>query len=183
MREAEAFIRQCRSDLRVFDELSARRENSIPECHPLHYLQMATEKLAKASFLATGHQLQSRGTHVVFSKLPNILKRSDLAETLGWRRFDGYCRFLDGIGPLARRIEQLNPAIAPSQMEGAAFAQPNVEYPWYGRDASGEKTWHAPAAHSFGLLAEMQLTRNGANLMKFIRLLANRFEVMFGIGA
>ena len=40
-----AFLAQARSDWNVYRLLSESRE---PSCHALHYLQMATEKLAKA---------------------------------------------------------------------------------------------------------------------------------------
>jgi hypothetical protein len=41
-----AFIAQARSDFRVYRHLAERPEFAV--CHALHYLQMATEKLAKA---------------------------------------------------------------------------------------------------------------------------------------
>ena len=45
---AEAFAAQGRSDWLVYKHLSGLLEPSFPRCHALHYLQMATEKIAKA---------------------------------------------------------------------------------------------------------------------------------------
>jgi hypothetical protein len=42
---SDAFLTQARSDWQVFEHLY---DSDFPECHALHYLQMATEKLAKA---------------------------------------------------------------------------------------------------------------------------------------
>ena len=43
---AVAYHRQGRSDWQMFAELQGRHD--VPACHSLHFLQMATEKLAKA---------------------------------------------------------------------------------------------------------------------------------------
>ena len=49
---AQAFARQAESDLHVYDVLVT--DPSLPACHRLHYLQMACEKLCKASGPAAG---------------------------------------------------------------------------------------------------------------------------------
>jgi hypothetical protein len=41
----DAFLKQAHSDYSVYKKLNELR---LPLCHKLHYLQMATEKLAKA---------------------------------------------------------------------------------------------------------------------------------------
>ena len=48
MTEHEAYLRQARSDFGVFQLLLEQDRDMVPACHPLHYLQMSTEKLAKA---------------------------------------------------------------------------------------------------------------------------------------
>ena len=61
---SEAFCTQAESDFRVFQKLM--RENGSGEvafCHCLHFLQMATEKLAK-SFLCLG-QAQAPIEHLL----------------------------------------------------------------------------------------------------------------------
>ncbi len=45
---ADAFAAQGRSDWRVYQYLAPLQAPSFPACHALHYLQMATEKIAKA---------------------------------------------------------------------------------------------------------------------------------------
>ncbi len=42
------FLVQARSDYDVFRLLREQPRARVPECHPLHYLQMSTEKLGKA---------------------------------------------------------------------------------------------------------------------------------------
>ena len=58
------FLVQARSDYRVFELLwNDWKESRLPPCHALHYLQMATEKFAKAK--AWKHGSVSK-THVAF---------------------------------------------------------------------------------------------------------------------
>ena len=54
MTQEDAFIRQARSDYSVFERLRAESRSDVPECHVLHYFQMATEKLAKAVLARSG---------------------------------------------------------------------------------------------------------------------------------
>jgi len=54
MTEQEAFLAQASSDYEVFQILLDLDRTVVPVCHPLHYLQMSTEKLAKAAKLALG---------------------------------------------------------------------------------------------------------------------------------
>jgi hypothetical protein len=49
MTEYEALHRQAESDLALFQLLSDEARDGVPECHPLHSLQMATEKITKAA--------------------------------------------------------------------------------------------------------------------------------------
>jgi hypothetical protein len=54
----EAFAEQGKSDLIVYEILRNSERNSnldVPSCHRLHYLQMATEKIAKAYQVAGGN--------------------------------------------------------------------------------------------------------------------------------
>ena len=58
------FLVQARSDYRVFELLWKEwKESSLPACHALHYLQMATEKFGKAK--AWKHGFGSK-THLGF---------------------------------------------------------------------------------------------------------------------
>jgi len=95
MREHEAFLKQARGDYQVFKHLLAEDRERIPSCHPLHYLQMSAEKLAKAIKLAAGDQAFDRYSHVAFSHLPTLLGRRDLAGKIGignFRKFQSFLR-------------------------------------------------------------------------------------------
>lgn len=69
MTEQEAFLAQASSDYEVFRILLDFDRADVPACHPLHYLQMSTEKLAKAAMLALGQPLEKL-SHVAFSHIP-----------------------------------------------------------------------------------------------------------------
>lgn len=49
-----AQFRAPRSDFAVYQHLIALDRADVPECHPLHYLPMADEKVSKAAFGALG---------------------------------------------------------------------------------------------------------------------------------
>src|SRR5208283_5496445 len=66
--EQELWWRQAESDHSVFVHL---RRAGIPECHLLHYLQMATEKLSKAYLWRSGHAPPR--THVGFVRFLRAL--------------------------------------------------------------------------------------------------------------
>jgi hypothetical protein len=68
---AAAYCRQGLSDWRLFLELQGRED--VPRCHSLHFLQMATEKLAKAyRFRDTSTEVDTLLTsHVGFSRFLN----------------------------------------------------------------------------------------------------------------
>jgi hypothetical protein len=179
MKEHEAFLRQARSDFEVFQLLSEQDGSRVPECHPLHYLQMATEKLAKAAFIALGVQVGYRFSHVAFSHIPDHLCRRDVAHALGWQDFRAYQRFLARTAGLFRAIDELSPGVGPQQPGGGSSEGPNAEYPWIARDESGEMTWHAPADQRFDLLDKLHRSGDGATLFLFVRTLLERFNGVF----
>ncbi|HSU66193.1 MAG TPA: hypothetical protein VLJ39_04960, partial [Tepidisphaeraceae bacterium] len=74
MNWVQAFARQAASDLDAREALAASR--SLPACHALHYLQMACEKLCKASMIAGGHDpADVQRSHASIAKhLPTIVK-------------------------------------------------------------------------------------------------------------
>jgi hypothetical protein len=179
MEAREAFLRQARSDFAVFELLRDQPRERVPECHPLHYLQMATEKLAKAAFLALGMPLGRTYTHVAFSVVPHHLRRPDVARALGWRDFHRYEEFLRRSQPYFRAIDELNPSVGAQAPAGGPNEGPNVEYPWRGRNAVGGIVWHSPADHSFGLLVTLHREPGGVQVMRFARGLLDRFEAIF----
>jgi hypothetical protein len=180
MEEREAFQRQARSDFQVFELLHRQHLGEVSECHALHYLQMATEKLAKAAFIALDVRPEDRYSHVAFSLIPQHLSRRDVAHALGWTDFRRYQAFLRWARPLFREIDELNPGVGPQQPGGGPQEGPNVEYPWRSRDAAGELVWEAPADHDFGLLARLRRDANGLALLHFVRTLLERFDSVFG---
>jgi len=180
MTEHEAFRRQAASDFALFELLASGQRAAVAECHPLHYLQMATEKLAKAAFIALGAEGFARYSHVAFSHLRQGLKQRAFAERLGFSTWTSYRAFLDGTAALCREIDELNPSVGPQRVGGGPQEGPNCEYPWRGRDASGVERWHTPAEHRFGLLDRLQRQAAGTQLIGFIRRLIERFDEVLG---
>jgi hypothetical protein len=163
--EAEAFGKQAASELKVL-ELLLRQIDTVPDCHCLHYLQMVTEKAAKAAIYALGDQPPRDGhTHKAASRLIHALKRCSIGEVLGWPRprFRSYTAMLDSLLPLLGSIERLHPALGPDG--------PNVEYPWHGRADDGQAAWRVPAEWPFDVPLR---SRQCANLIDFLRQVLNR---------
>jgi hypothetical protein len=124
----QAFARQAASDLVAYDVLAGAP--SLPACHRLHSLQMACEKLCKASMIAAGTdpaEVQRSHAHIA-KHLPRIVAQqmSRAAARLPRRNW-----IVDAIRPLARRIELLNPAV----QDGGNVPE-NCEYPWPAPDGS-----------------------------------------------
>lgn len=176
---AGAYLRQARSDFAVFRLLIGQDRSLVHECHPLHYLQMATEKLAKAAMLRLGVEGFDRFSHVAFSQLPYQLRRRDVAATMGWANFDAYRTFLRKSAPLFREIDELNPAVDTQGAAGAPREGPNVEYPWQSRDAAGSLHWTAPANHRFDLADRLRRSGEAATVLHFVHALMERFDEVF----
>lgn len=154
---AVAYHRQGRSDWTLFVELQGRAD--MPACHALHFLQMATEKLAKAyRFRDSSADADALLTsHVGFPRFLNAFLLSPQIRA----EYEGRHAQLESIrrdfAPLARAIEQLAPAVDREAVPG------NAEYPW----ELGEGVV-APVDHGF---PEVGLLRNarGRMLLNFIR--------------
>jgi hypothetical protein len=96
-------------------------ENARPLCHQLHYLQMASEKLAKA-FLCDPGNRRPRQVHNALVTFLRIAKsRRDLRRASKMSK-PQFRSFIDGLLPLANAVEKLAPAAGPDK--------PNPEYPW-----------------------------------------------------
>jgi len=178
MNQRQAFLVQARSDFEVFDHLRSNAGFDLPECHALHFLQMATEKLAKA-VIGSPHEAVRQDTHVAFSRISRSLRRRDYGVLLGYASFDAYTSFLRQAAPLFRRIDELHPGIGPQTGEQRGLS-PNVEYPWRTRNSAGAIEWRAPAQFRFGVLQELQ-SRRGHQLIDFVKRLLNRAELMFSL--
>lgn len=133
-----AFYKQAKSDWEVFVHFHPlasypltiiRKVSSriigvplyeFPKCQELHYLQMATEKLAKAYYKSP-----MRNTHDAFRRFMNDLPSNpkalvpleflDLAALTSWQ---------GSVISIVDAIEDLAPAIADKK------GLPNPEYPW-----------------------------------------------------
>lgn len=182
MTKHDAFLRQAESDLCMYDLLVARDRTEVPECHPLHYLQMASEKLAKAYLfrMEPGAKLHD---HRTFTVLHGYLKRPEVAELLGYddADFDVFRAWWERARDLFESIEQTCPSGYPRTWPKDKRSQwRNVEYPWRG-DTDGVETHTPPVDHDFGLLEPLRETVDGADVVKLIHSLIREFEALSAI--
>lgn len=127
-RWARAYHRQAASDFETYKQLAA---TELPRCHALHYLQMTTEKLAKAYRLA-GEPDASPMTvrvHTLGNFVQLVFRSPKSIDRLGLRRFQvKYER--RSLADFATAVSRLAPAVA-------EYLQPrNVEYPWEANDGA-----------------------------------------------
>ncbi len=154
-----AFARQAKSDLAAREALLSDR--SLPDCHQLHYLQMACEKLAKAHLIAGGADPSTlQASHAYVAKQLPIIARHYLAREAHSRPKGTW--IISAISKLARQIELLAPAV-----DDAGRSPSNCEYPW--RLPDGRIV--APSDHRFGL--SLLYERAGTTLLKIVRLATN----------
>lgn len=112
----EAFLKQARSDFEAFKLLK-----DAHLCHRLHYLQMATEKMAKGFLCDPSRSDQPKKVHEAFGKFMRVARTMPrLARVCGCRPAQ-FKMYLEGLTPLAAEIERLAPTGPP---------HPNPEYPW-----------------------------------------------------
>ena len=136
----EAFCKQAESDYTMFEQLN-RLKTPGSVCHQLHYLQMSTEKLAKAFSCPPGGA-PPRTTHAALARFLRISKGlPKLREQLGYggsRNYNAFVSYIDSLLPFAEKIESLAP-------EGRRLDKPNPEYPW--KSQAGDVI--APIDHPF----------------------------------
>ena len=112
----------------------------------LHYLQMLTEKLAKAYFWR-GPGAEDLG-HAAFVKfIRSIATSRRVAEGIGYTSMISFREWIAEVSDLAYELERLAPALAANG--------PNPEYPW--PRAMPE---HTPAEHDFVFWRHFR-SRNG----------------------
>ncbi|MGI4789439.1 MAG: hypothetical protein ACRYFS_11390 [Janthinobacterium lividum] len=144
-----AYFRQAQSD---YDTLQLLERNDAALCHQLHYLQMATEKLAKGYATVSGGPPPPK-VHRGFVQFMRQIKRRPELQILCQCTPRQVIPYIDSLLPYARRIEDLAPANA---NDG-----PNSEYPWRGRDSI-----IAPVEYDF---ANLQFNIRGMiNMLKFL---------------
>lgn len=116
----DAFLTQAHSDYSVFMKLN---ESRFPLCHKLHYLQMATEKLAKV-FQCEKRNTPPPKTHLALLKMLKIIKgRQEIQKQLEFKHKKSYKSYIDSLMSIAEQIQNLAPV-------GGDFEKLNQEYPW-----------------------------------------------------
>jgi hypothetical protein len=159
----ELWLRQARSDHALFLQL---RRTGADECHLLHYLQMATEKLSKAYLWRSGNAPPRSHTGFVRFLRALLDRRGELgriAQVLGFRRQEDLDNWVRGAGPMAYSLQNIAPAEAGNG--------PNPEYPW-----PHEAPMRCPAGHTFDLWNQLTNTGKGRKLMVFVEHAIVRFE-------
>jgi hypothetical protein len=149
-----AFFRQAASDWEVFLYLrqatpagtrrwsigtAGIRIPRLPVCHELHYLQMCTEKLAKAYF----DDSRPKSSHAVFRNMFKSLRTNSRAILpLNFPSVVEFVQWIVAVQPIVDGLEDLAPSIADK------LSRANPEYPYPKDDPI-----NAPADHTF--VAEM----------------------------
>lgn len=153
---------QAKSDHETFVLL--RREGAV-QCHSLHYLQMATEKIAKAYFWRAGSPPpRSHAGFVQFLRFLGQVRARDrqrVANLFSFHRFEDFQAWIRKTLPIAYDLQRLNP-----QLAGAG---PNLEYPW--PHAAPQV---APAIYAFPVW-EVLSSGRGRGLMRVIRIAVSQF--------
>ena len=153
---------QAKSDHDVF--LLVRRQG-VAQCHLLHYLQMVTEKLAKAYFWRLGSPPpHSHAGFVQFLRFLGHVRQNDrerIANLFSFNRFVDFQQWIRAVLPIAYELERLAPDLA---NDG-----PNPEYPW-----PHAQPVCAPVAHDFGVWAVLK-SGQGRDLIRVIHIAVDRF--------
>jgi hypothetical protein len=156
---------QARSDYDTFKLLN--RHGSAP-CHQLHYLQMATEKLAKAHFWRSNRP--PTASHRAFTVFVRTLlrghdekARTRVAQALGYGSEFEYQAATKTLLPVAYEIERLAPALA--------FDGPNAEYPWPAQDPAS-----APVDFEFPVWSQLIGSASGRQFLQFLERAVTRFD-------
>jgi hypothetical protein len=158
----EVWWRQARSDHAAFVLL---RGSGVEQCHMLHYLQMATEKIAKAYFWRSGSAPpRSHAGFVQFLRFRGQIGLNDrerIGRLFNFARFADFQTWLRAVLPIAYDLERLAPTLA---ADG-----PNPEYPW--PHAAPET---APAHYAFPIWSALS-GGQGRDLMRMVRIAVERF--------
>jgi hypothetical protein len=160
----ELWWRQASSDHAVL--LLLRRQGNVDPCHHLHYLQMVTEKVAKAFFWRSNKEPPR--SHAGFVQFLRSLggvqssRRQQVADVLEFASFQSLQNSIRRMLPLAYELEHLAPALAQNG--------PNPEYPW-----PPAAPRHAPATFHFDVWTQLINTGQGRQLLQLIDVMIKRF--------
>jgi len=162
----ELWWKQSESDHAAFQLL---RGHGPAVCHTLHYLQMTTEKLAKAYFWRTGDS--PKKSHIGFvdflrflGHIRNKKHQVKVAKLFKFSRFVDFQNWLTTLSPIAYDLERLTPDLA---NDG-----PNPEYPW-----PHSKPKYAPVLYSFAIWKTLTSKGQGRDLLRFIQTAVREFPV------
>jgi hypothetical protein len=157
------FLVQARSDYVVFKLL--RDQSELPACHPLHYLQMASELVGKAKDWEHGPNHRSHRAFAGF--LRSLTSNRKAQRQLGYAgKNEAWKQVIRKSIPLAEAIEDLAPALS--------HDGPNPEYPWPRAHPT-----NAPAEHRFLLWEELRKTAGGRGFLAVLDDLFAAAEVFF----
>ena len=122
---SHAYAKQGASDLKVY-RLLATSGAGISECHRLHYLQMAGEKIGKAyQFRHTSKSIEALSSkHVALADFIKLYCLSGAMKKRYAGRDAQLASIRQELNGLATEIEKLAPAVDRQQ------SPTNVEYPW-----------------------------------------------------
>lgn len=159
----QVWWQQAKSDHGTF--LLLLRQGVAP-CHSLHYLQMVTEKIAKAYLWSSGSPPpKSHAGFVQFLRfLGQIRRHSDqerIANLFSFKRFVDFQNRIRAILSIAYELQRLAPALANNG--------PNPEYPW-----PYAQPQYVPANYDFTVWSSLRSGR-GRDLMRIIRIAIDRF--------
>jgi hypothetical protein len=163
---ARAFAQQARSDWAVYKVLA--QQPTLPRCHGLHYLQMASEKIAKAYRCrdTNANVDDVLSSHVGFEKFVNsFLLSPTMKEEYAGRRAQ-LRELLKTARLFAREIEKLAPAV------DRIHAPENAEYPW----ARGEEVV-TPCDYDYPALSLLTTSR-GRTFLNFLARAICDFELI-----
>jgi hypothetical protein len=153
---SRAFARQANADARTWDRI--QRDDTIPECHKLLFLQMACEKLVKAHLCQAGSKpADLQKSHAYVNKNLPIILSQELAAS----RFRPEAVRLTErhIKHLSQEIELLAPAV-----KRGGRRRDNCEYPW--EDAAG--SIHVPLDWTF-VPSQLVAVPAGLLFLKLVR--------------
>lgn len=137
-------------------------KQGVEQCHLLHYLQMATEKLTKAYLWRSGKPpLKSHKGFRDFFRLVILSQKKDnqkkIAELFQFNSFQSLKSWSYKGLPIVYEIERLAPSLSNNG--------PNPEYPW-----PHDLPEYSPVNFSFPAWSKLTETAEGRHLMKIIQI-------------
>jgi hypothetical protein len=154
---------QALSDLSIYIMM---RQQGVATCHVLHYLQMTTEKVAKAYYWREGKSPpKSHAGFVQFVRFLGQIRLSSqqnrVAQLFGFQRYSDFQKCLGSFIHIAYDLERLAPDLA---LDG-----PNPEYPW-----PHDQPQQAPALYQFPIWDKLSRGQ-GRQLMRFLETAVKQF--------